>query len=538
MKTMNRSFSQSRRVSFSATGRALCLALFCLCIARAPAANYSNPVLPGDFPDPSVIRVGDEYWATATTSEWAPLFPLLRSRDLVNWEHVSNVFQKRPEWSTANYWAPEIAEHKGRFYIYYVGRKKDGPLHLAVATASKPEGPWTDHGPMIGQPAGSIDAVPIADENGDRYMLWKEDGNSRKQPTPIWAQKLSEDGTKLVGEMKELIRNDQPWEKNLVEGPFVVKRGDTFYLFYSGAGCCGAGCNYVLGVARSKKLLGPWEKNPANPLIGDNQAWRCPGHGSIVSTPNGREYLLYHAYDAQSFIYVGRQGVLDEITWGKDGWPSINGGKGVSTTAPAPLPLTVGTRVLDFVDEFSSAQLRPSWQWPVNNEPSVKFEGGFLVLAPNPERAKEVAGAVLGKQTVSGGYVASTVLDVAGLQPGVAAGLSAYGESANALGLVVRDSKLILWRRQKNSHSTVATSEAPMAKVLHLRMTVRDGHKFHFSVSTDSRAWQAVGPDIDLEGKFLPPWDRGVRVALTVGGAENASARFDSIRIIPQKDDR
>lgn len=515
--------------------RAFCGALFWSAVASASAADYSNPVLPGDFPDPSVIRVGDEYWATATTSEWAPLFPLLRSKDLVNWEHVGNVFQQRPEWSQANYWAPEIAEHKGQFYMYYVGRKKGGPLHLAVATASKPEGPWTDHGPMIGQPAGSIDAVPVTDENGNRYMLWKEDGNSRNKPTPIWAQRLSDDGTKLVGEMKELIRNDQPWERNLVEGPFVVKRGDTFYLFYSGAGCCGAGCTYVLGVARSKKLLGPWEKSPANPLIADNQAWRCPGHGSIVSTPDGRDYLLYHAYDAKAFIYVGRQGVLDEVTWGKDGWPSINLGKGVSSTASAPLPLTKGGLGLEFVDDFSGGQLKPSWQWPVNNEPSAKLDGGFLVLSPNGDRAKEWAGAVLGKQTVSGDYVATAVLDAEGLKQGVAAGLSAYGESANALGLALRDGKLILWRRQKNNQTTLASSEAPAAKLLHFQMASRDGHKFHFAVSADGRDWKRVGADIDLEGKFLPPWDRGVRVALTVGGADNASARFDSIRITPHK---
>ena len=99
----------------------------------AEKLQFANPVMPGDYPDPSVIRVGNEYWATATTSEWAPLFPILKSRDLVTWEHVGNVFEKRPEWSVGNYWAPEIAEHKGTYFIYYVGRKKSGPLSLAVS---------------------------------------------------------------------------------------------------------------------------------------------------------------------------------------------------------------------------------------------------------------------------------------------------------------------------------------------------------------------------------------------------------------------
>src|SRR5436190_16084391 len=121
-------------------------AIFLVEISSA-AVNYSNPVLPGDFPDPSVIRVGEDYWATATTSEWAPLFPLLHSRDLLNWEHVGNVFEHRPAWAVGNFWAPEISEYRGTYFVYFVGRKQRGPLSISVATASAPSGPWTDHGP-------------------------------------------------------------------------------------------------------------------------------------------------------------------------------------------------------------------------------------------------------------------------------------------------------------------------------------------------------------------------------------------------------
>jgi xylan 1,4-beta-xylosidase len=336
--------------------------------------------------------------------------------------------------------------------------------------------------------------------------------------------------------MKELIRNDAPWEANLVEGPFVHKRGDTFYLFYSGAGCCGAGCSYALGVARSKKLLGPWEKNPANPLLAGNESWRCPGHGTIVSTPAGRDFLLYHAYDAKNFIYVGRQGLLDEVKWGADGWPTIHSGKGPSTSAPAPLPLAMTKVSKEFFDEFTEASLRPEWQWPVNNQPVVKLErgqGGRLLLSPAAGRATNLVGAVLAKATTTGDYVATTLLEVGSLKPGVQAGLSAFGDSANALGLSVGEGKATLWRRQKAQREILATMAAPAAKQVHLRLTATEGHKFHFAISPDGRDWQNVGPDIDLEGKYLPPWDRGIRVALLVGGAEGASARFDWMRIVP-----
>src|SRR5213075_1664878 len=138
------------------------------------------------------------YWAVTTSSEWGPQFPILLSQDLVNWKVVGSVFPKRPEWSVANYWAPEISEYKGRYYVYYVARKKGGPLAVAVATADRPSGPYKDHGELVAQPAGSIDPVAVDDEKGLRHLIWKEDGNSRKQPTIIWMQPLNDDGTKLV----------------------------------------------------------------------------------------------------------------------------------------------------------------------------------------------------------------------------------------------------------------------------------------------------------------------------------------------------
>ena len=158
-----------------------------------------------------------------------------------------------------------------------MARASGGPLSVAVATADKPSGPYVDHGPLVAQAAGSIDPVPATDEHGVRYLVWKEDGNSRRLPTPIWAQRLNDEGTQLVGQPKELIRNDTPWEGGLVEGPFILRRGDWFYLFYSGNGCCGEGCKYALGVARSRALLGPWEKNPANPILSRQPDLEVPG---------------------------------------------------------------------------------------------------------------------------------------------------------------------------------------------------------------------------------------------------------------------
>src|SRR5688500_10201130 len=185
-------------------------------------------VLPGDFPDPSVTRSGDSYWATATTSNWAPVFPLLESTALFDWHLRGHVFTNLPAWADYYFWAPEISFENGKYYVYYSAHKRDGNLCLAVASADKPEGPYTDHGPLMCQEAGSSDAWPMRDKNGKRYLIWKEGGNSANFPTPIWAMEMHESRTKLSGEKKELFRKDAEWEGNLVEGVSMIRHGDYF----------------------------------------------------------------------------------------------------------------------------------------------------------------------------------------------------------------------------------------------------------------------------------------------------------------------
>ena len=500
--------------------------------SAAAQSTYRNPVLSGDHPDPSVIRVGDAYWATATTSQWAPLFPLLHSRDLVNWEQVGAVFDAPPAWSSGSYWAPEIAHDGNRFFVYYTARRTGGPLCIAVATASRPEGPYTDHGPMLCQDVGSIDAVPITDEQGRRYLVWKEDGNSRKLPTPLWAQGLSADGTKLVGEPHELLRNEEPWEAHLIEGPFILRRGDWFYMFYSSDACCGRSCNYKLGVARARALLGPWERHSANPILAGNDAWKCPGHGSIVSTPDGRDYLLYHAYDPDDFQFAGRQGVLDEITWGDDGWPAINGGRGPSTRAASPHGIAAREPDRVFVDDLAGPALLPGWQWPWNGAPASRFVAGSLALRAPARDAASAASAVVARPTRSGDYTAIARVVTPLEMPEAVAGLAAYGDADNALGISVSGKSVIVWMREKGQQRSLASAEVTPGPTMDLRMIASEGRRFRFAYSLDGREWRSLGEEAD--GGYLPPWDRAVRVALAVGGAPGAEARFDSLRVVTQ----
>lgn len=516
---------------------ALCLLL--LPVAARAQAVYHNPVMPGDHPDPTVLRVGDDFWALVTTGGWAPHFTILRSPDLIAWRTVGAVFEQKPGWAKGDFWAPELIEDRGRFYLYYTARRDDGPgkkgtLCVAVATAPQPAGPYTDRGPLVCQEIGSIDAFSLRDETGQRYLIWKEDGNDRNQPTPIWAQPLTDDGLKLTGKRKELIRNTEPWERHVVEGPYVLRRDGWYYLFYSGNACCGRSCDYALGVARAKKLLGPWEKNPANPILGGNEAWQCPGHGDIVTSVDGQEFLLYHSYRRRADTFsVGREALLDRITWDDKGWPLINGGRGPSSAAPAPVNVSSAPAPQAFFDGFNSEQLDAAWQWPMNNMQTARsglMPGGYLSLATGAQQtgADEWTGAVLGLRATSGDYVATAALDLRGLPAGVRAGVAAYSWRDAAVGVASGGGKVYVWRREGRAQETVASAPAPAAATIFLRLTVERGETYRFAFSADGRDWRPVGAAVN--GSYI----EGAHVALTVAGPAGAAARFDWLRVEPR----
>ncbi|WP_317206662.1 family 43 glycosylhydrolase [Hymenobacter sp. 15J16-1T3B] len=484
-------------------------------------------MLPGDFPDPSVSKWGRTYWATATSSNWAPAFPLLKSTDLRTWELVGHVFPgEPPAWADYYFWAPEISFDRGQAYVYYTAHRRGGALCVAAARADRPEGPYTDLGPLVEQPAGSIDGFAVRDEHGRLYLVWKEDGNSRNQPTPIWAQPLREDRTGLLDRPVELFRNDQPWEGNLVEGVSIVRRAGYFYAFYAGNGCCGRNCTYGLGVARARSLLGPWEKYPHNPVLRSTDAWKCPGHGTAVEH-GGRWFLLHHAYRARGWEYVGRQGVLSEFRWSAAGWPEF----GPETTAAAPA-LAAPTR---WRDDFRGARLNPAWQWPVLARPRVALRGGRLHLTARPDGG----GAALGRSIAAADFTATTTLLNPQLLPaGTSAGLAVLGDTDNALALTAGGGALRLWQRQKGRLRTLAETALPATNAaLTLRLQVVQGKECHAAWSTDGgRTWQPLATAEATDGSFLPPWDRGVRAGLLALGLASVTASFEDFALENQFD--
>jgi GH43 family beta-xylosidase len=496
---------------------------------RHPGVNtpprYENPVLSGDYPDPSVIHTSDGWWAVVTSAGWRPPFSILHSADLVNWHVAGKVLRRRPRWARTDFWAPEIVRQGNRFLVYYAARNRRGRFCVGVASSRRVQGFYRDEGPLVCPALGAIDPLPVRDEAGRPNLLWKEDGNARGRPTPIMGAPLSPDGRELAGTPRELLRNDRSWEGGVVEAPTLTRHDGRFYLLYSAGACCGPNCTYVTGVARSPTLYGRWEKY-AGPVLASNAAFRCPGHGSVVDGPAGTQFFIYHAYSVSEPLLVGRQLLLDKLDWTQAGWPIVNGGAGPSGTALSPLQRRQRVRRPPVKDEFTDRWLGPGWQWPTDR-PRLRLSrrnGGRLIIGLARAKDELLPGAA-GRQPSAADYTAATT--IGRRTPGARPGLAVYAARRVQLGIELRGSRVVLWRSTRRGEHALASAPAPRAGQTVLRLKVEDGRWFTFQVGMPG-GWRTVGPS----GYQPPFWLATPRVVLRVQGNRRDRAAFERFSLV------
>jgi xylan 1,4-beta-xylosidase len=493
---------------------------------EAPAATYKNPVIAGDFCDPSIILVGDTYYASGTSSEWAPHYPIYTSKDLVNWEHIGHIFDKMPDWASGSFWAPELYHRNGTFYVYYTARRKsDNVSVIGVATTADPKKGFTDRGIICEWGSEAIDGFVFQDKDGKSYFSWKAYGLERGKEVTLIIKEMTDDLLKLKGEPIEILKADG--KPISAEGQVMTRRGDWYYVFYSPKGCCGRNCDYELSVARARSIKGPWEPSPVNPILAGGDEWTCPGHGTLVDLPDKRSYFLYHAYNKKENVYTGRQGLLGELVWQDNGWPIFAGGPTPGTTALSPFGKPQAPSPVDFIDGFDTAKLAPSWQWDLLRAPTRRIADGQLQLGVSDASEPSPAGTFFGTRVQKGDYTLTATIDRSGPAH---EGIGIYGDAKSALALRIEDAGLVLWKVEKGESQQLATAALPEGGKLHLRMTVREGHKHRFYSSADAKEWKAIGEQ-EIDGAFIPPWDRAPRVGLVVAGKPGATGKFDSIEL-------
>jgi GH43 family beta-xylosidase len=298
---------------------------------------YQNAVVPAGCADPGVLHDGSQYVLACTSGDAADAFPLSTSPDLVHWTAAGSIFPAghAPSWAVSDFWAPEVHRVGAGYVAYFAARDQDGSLSVGAATATSALGPFTDVGaPLVHDPTmGMIDPTEFQDGGGTHYLVWKEDGNAVGKPTPIRAQTLTADGTALTGAPVTLITNDLAWEGAVVEAPWVVSQGGSYYLFYSGNAYSNG--TYAVGVARASAPLGPYQKLGA-PILVTDAAWVGPGHCSVVDAPSGDTVIVFHAWAPGHVNGPGdvRELLVDEVVWSA-GWPSV---PEAPSTGSRPMP--------------------------------------------------------------------------------------------------------------------------------------------------------------------------------------------------------
>ena len=262
-------------------------------------------VYPFDFPDPSVILVGQTYFAYATNSV-AGNIQIIDSNDLVHWSAVGNALPSLPAWATPDYtWAPAVAMIGGTFVLYYaVNVAGTADECISVATATQPAGPFLDKStaPLECQKSlgGSIDPASFIDTDGTSYLVWKSGGPGSSK---IWSQQLDPSGTAFVpgSNPTSLLVPDQPWEAGTVEAPNLITTGGHYYLFYSGNDWNSS--NYAVGVATCTGPLGPCADASPHPILASGPGVAGPGGESVFADTAGNFWIAFHAWvpDAVGF---------------------------------------------------------------------------------------------------------------------------------------------------------------------------------------------------------------------------------------------
>ena len=266
---------------------------------------YLNPIFAGDYPDPSILRDGNDYYIVHSSFDYYPGLLIWHSKDLIHWTPVTNALHKY----VGSVWAPDLAKYKNRYYIYFPANNTN-----YVVTADSINGAWSD---PVDLKIGNIDPGHFTDAEGKRYLYFSSGGY-----VP-----LSDDGLSVTGEIKQTysgwpIPREWTIEGFFMEGPKLVKRGDYYYLTVAEGGTAGPATSHMVISARSKSPFSPWENSPYNPIIRTKESsekWWSKGHGTLFEDVTGKWWMVFHGYE-NGFYNMGRQTLLQPIEWTNDGW--------------------------------------------------------------------------------------------------------------------------------------------------------------------------------------------------------------------------
>jgi xylan 1,4-beta-xylosidase len=307
---------------------------------------YMNPIIAGDYPDPSLLRDGDDYYMVHSSLDYYPGLLIWHSTDLINWEPVANALHKY----LGSVWAPDLVKYNNKYYIYFPANNS-----IYVVTAQRIDGPWSE---PVDLKIQNIDPGHVADSDGKRYLYLSGGGY-----VP-----LSDDGLCVTGNIEYIYEGwpiPEEWsiECFCLESPKLVRPGEYYYLTVAQGGTAGPATSHMIVSARSKSPLGPWENSPYNPILrtkDSSEKWWSKGHGTLFEDAKGNWWVVYHAYEKDHYN-MGRSTLLEPVEWTKDNWFKIP--SNIKTDEPIKIPGGVvdSTKEFSMNDNFDGKSLSPFW---------------------------------------------------------------------------------------------------------------------------------------------------------------------------------
>jgi beta-xylosidase len=495
--------------------------------------SYKNPVLHADYSDPDAIRVGRDFYMTASSFNASPGLPILHSRDLVNWELIGHAYAAQPPYDLfakprhgAGSWAPAIRYRNGEFLIFY----PDPDIGIYAVRAKNPAGPWSE--PVLLKKAkGWIDPAPFWDDDGNAYLATALARSRSGIKSTLIVSRMSSDATQLLD--AGVMVYDGHDQDETIEGPKLYKRNGYYYIF-APAGGVATGWQLVL---RSKSLYGPYERRVV--LEQGATLINGPHQGAWVDTVGGENWFL-HFQDKDAY---GRVVHLQPMSWAND-WP-VMGDRGSPVLEHRKPDVGANYPVMTppDSDEFNGSSLGLQWQWQANPQPGWAFPSaayGFLRLynIPQPEGFVNFwqAPNLLLQKFPAPEFEVTTKVTFTPRAEGERTGLLVMGADYGWIGLVKRGEQLLLVQAtcigaDSGGVEKVFASVPVTSPSVSLRARVGSGAIVRFSYSLDGKSFIDAGSPLTAKpGRWV-----GAKVGLFAMGAgttaEFGSADFDWFRV-------
>lgn len=490
--------------------------------------TFKNPILPGFNPDPSVCRVGDDFYLVTSTFEYFPGVPIYHSTDLANWELIGHALHRPSQLNldgvkdSKGIYAPTIRYNNGVFYMIttLIGSR----LGNFVITATNPSGPWSE--PHKIENAPGFDPSLFFDDDGKVYMSASTRPGTRlwHAHNIIWLQELDINTFKLVGERSIIFDAADYYQKgtvldrdnknylNSVEASHVYKKNGYYYHMFAMGG---TGHNHAVTMMRSKHIFGPYELDPSSPMLTHRDLPKdhpitATGHADLVDTANGDWWIVYlgkRPNDGIRFM-LGRETFISPVDWSET-WPIVNSDRTIGKSEliqKKDLSLKPSKNTVnDFRDDFSESKLNLHWTFkrtPRSEWWSLSDKKGRLRLKTRPDKISETTNpSYLGKRLAHFNFLTSTELEFNPESSNEEAGLVIERDINYHVKFVVTKFKgkrvlnLVLRNGPETQDVLIAKTLIKQGPI-QLRV-IGDGFLYRFSYSTNGKDWVEIKNTID-----------------------------------------